>query len=220
MNKVQAFLEHYASEYYDPVKAHEYYERTKQLKGRTTSGMSDKQKEAWAYTKDQISTKKKSKIELEQEAKEKKIEQLRTSATEMRERISEKLKALSEKLTEDAESEREKVSEETKAKIEAVPKNLPPEKRAKLIAEIRDDASKSREGISKGTKAERKSASDNASGERKKLSTHLKKVITSARDEYKKTKVKIEADYEKISQDEYDNIMKNVPGKSKAKRRK
>ena len=24
----------YASKYYDPVKAHEYYERTKQLKGR------------------------------------------------------------------------------------------------------------------------------------------------------------------------------------------
>lgn len=27
-------LKHYASEYYDPVKAHEYYEQHKQLKGR------------------------------------------------------------------------------------------------------------------------------------------------------------------------------------------
>ena len=27
-------LQHYASPYYDPVKAHEYYMRTRELKGR------------------------------------------------------------------------------------------------------------------------------------------------------------------------------------------
>ena len=30
-------LLHYASEYYDPVKAHEYYKRTRELKGRRLS---------------------------------------------------------------------------------------------------------------------------------------------------------------------------------------
>ena len=105
MHDTGEFLDHYASEYYDPVKAHEYYERTKQLKGRTTRGMSEKQKEAWTYTKDQISIKKKATIESEQIAKEKKIEQMREAATQMRERISEKLRMLNERITEDAEKE-------------------------------------------------------------------------------------------------------------------
>ena len=41
---------------YDPVKAHEYYERTKRLKGRkrSTKGFSQKQKEQLAYAKDQL----------------------------------------------------------------------------------------------------------------------------------------------------------------------
>ena len=34
-------LKHYASEYYDPVKAHEYYEEHKQLKGRKKKGTSE-----------------------------------------------------------------------------------------------------------------------------------------------------------------------------------
>jgi len=53
--KVDDFLAHYASEYYDPVKAHEYYERTKHLKGRrSTSKLSSEGREIWNYTKNQI----------------------------------------------------------------------------------------------------------------------------------------------------------------------
>ena len=44
-----------ASVDYDPIKAHEYYERTKKLKGRrSTKGFSDKQKEQWTYAKYQL----------------------------------------------------------------------------------------------------------------------------------------------------------------------
>ena len=41
---------------YDPVKAHEYYEKHKKLKGRnrSTKGFSDTQKEQYAYAKDQL----------------------------------------------------------------------------------------------------------------------------------------------------------------------
>lgn len=34
-------LKHYASEYYDPVKAHEYYMEHRKLKGRESSGSND-----------------------------------------------------------------------------------------------------------------------------------------------------------------------------------
>lgn len=41
---------------YDPVKAHEYYMKHRKLKGRhSTKGMSQTQKEQWAYAKDQLS---------------------------------------------------------------------------------------------------------------------------------------------------------------------
>ena len=36
-----AVLRHYASPYYDPQKAHEYYMRTRELKGRSTTSLND-----------------------------------------------------------------------------------------------------------------------------------------------------------------------------------
>lgn len=44
-------FEHYASKYYDPVKAHEYYMKTRQLKGYDTQGktLNDEGKQAKAY---------------------------------------------------------------------------------------------------------------------------------------------------------------------------
>ena len=54
----------YASKYYDPVKAHEYYEKHKKLKGRqSTKGMTNSQKEMAAYVKDKLSAEKKQKLE-------------------------------------------------------------------------------------------------------------------------------------------------------------
>lgn len=59
----------YASKYYDPVKAHEYYEQHKQLKGRTrsASSLNDEGKEKWEYVKNQIVTEKQSRLESEKQ---------------------------------------------------------------------------------------------------------------------------------------------------------
>ena len=65
-------LQHYASPYYDPVKAHEYYMRTRELKGRrSTMKLNDEGKKVWAYTKNEISGEKKEKVKEEQEKAEK-----------------------------------------------------------------------------------------------------------------------------------------------------
>lgn len=55
----------YADKYYDPVKAHEYYEKHKKLKGKRTStkGFSQSQKEMAAYVKNQLNEEKKQKIQ-------------------------------------------------------------------------------------------------------------------------------------------------------------
>lgn len=54
------YLCHYASPYYDPVKAHEYYMAHRVLKGKTsTSGLNDKGKEAASYVKNRLSEERK-----------------------------------------------------------------------------------------------------------------------------------------------------------------
>ena len=57
-------LKHYASKYYDPVKAHEYYERTKELKGKnaSTSSLNDEGKAAVKMVKESIAQDKKQDI--------------------------------------------------------------------------------------------------------------------------------------------------------------
>lgn len=58
------WLEHYASPYYDPVKAHEYYEKHKHLKGRvSTSGLNDEGKEIAGHIKETINAERKTKQE-------------------------------------------------------------------------------------------------------------------------------------------------------------
>lgn len=49
-------FEHYASKYYDPVKAHEYYMKTRHLKGYDTQGktLNDEGKQAKAHITKQI----------------------------------------------------------------------------------------------------------------------------------------------------------------------
>ena len=49
------YISHYASPYYDPEKAHEYYMRTRELKGRkSTAGLNDEGKAAAKYVKEQL----------------------------------------------------------------------------------------------------------------------------------------------------------------------
>lgn len=79
-NSYEDELTHYASPYYDPVKAHEYYEAHKQLKGRTsTAGLNDSGKEAAKYVKDQLTNERKSKAAASTEEMKTKIESSRTS---------------------------------------------------------------------------------------------------------------------------------------------
>ena len=104
---IDELLQHYASPYYDPVKAHEYYMRTRELKGRrSTTKLNDEGKEIWAYTKNEITSEKKEKVKEEQEKREQKIAELRAKAKATREQISAKLKEPNAQLTEESSSRR------------------------------------------------------------------------------------------------------------------
>jgi hypothetical protein len=105
---------HYSSKYYDPAKAHEYYLNKRKLKPkrRTTKGMSEKQKEAWEYSKDNIT-----------EERKQKIEELRDKTNEARVRISAKIRSVKDKLDpklKEYEAERAKLIASLKGAIEAL----------------------------------------------------------------------------------------------------
>lgn len=71
-------LKHYASPYYDPVKAHEYYMRTRQLKGRkSTARLNDAGKEAAQYVKEQLRTERNQKVDAHKATTDSNIESLR-----------------------------------------------------------------------------------------------------------------------------------------------
>lgn len=69
------YLVHYASKYYDPIKAHEYYEEHKQLKGRkSTASLNEEGKYAAEYLKTQINALRDKEIADEKSSKETRIE--------------------------------------------------------------------------------------------------------------------------------------------------
>lgn len=69
---------HYASPYYDPVKAHEYYMKHRELKGRnSTAGLNDEGKAAASYVKEQLTTERKAKVEANKEDTTNQIDKLR-----------------------------------------------------------------------------------------------------------------------------------------------
>lgn len=68
-------LSHYASPYYDPVKAHEYYMKTRELKGRkSTAGLNDEGKGAATYVKGQIQGERKIRTEVARTARRQNME--------------------------------------------------------------------------------------------------------------------------------------------------
>ena len=71
---VDESLKHYASPYYDPVKAHEYYEEHKKLKGRTsTAGLNEEGRKVASYVKSQITAEKKQRLEANSESRKSQI---------------------------------------------------------------------------------------------------------------------------------------------------
>ena len=97
-------FEHYASKYYDPVKAHEYYMKTRHLKGYDTQGktLNDEGKQAKAYITKQLREERYSVLRKEQSNRNQKIysssvemaNQIRQLQLQMKQLTPEKKKTL------------------------------------------------------------------------------------------------------------------------------
>lgn len=101
-------FEHYASKYYDPVKAHEYYMRTRQLKGRDTQGktLNDEGKKAKTYITKKVREERDSVLKKEQSNRNQKIysssvemsNQIRQLRLQMKQLTPEKKKTLGKQI--------------------------------------------------------------------------------------------------------------------------
>lgn len=87
-------LMHYASPYYDPVKAHEYYEQHKHLKGRPTGRLTDEGKQVWKVTKTNIDQAKKIENDKARLVKIYNVQQFQNNAKEQRTMVKAKLTEL------------------------------------------------------------------------------------------------------------------------------
>lgn len=223
MDPVEDFLAHYSSANYDPVKAHEYYLKNRELKGRqqSTKGMSDTQKEAWSYTKNKIGTDKKAELTSSRNAQKAKLEQLRNQANETRDRIRKKLEGLLKGL----EVKEIKPVVVPKPKLFEIPENATPRQKAlfqkqnqmkmdrynhevsKAESDARDATKAAREEAGKKAKA----AQTLASGELKKISTDLKSAVDKARTSYEASKKATDAKYKSATDTEYNNIRTKLP---------
>ena len=114
-------LTHYASPYYDPVKAHEYYMRNRELKERkSTAKLNDEGKNAAKYVKEQLTNERKSKVESNKEVMQNKIdlmrEQLKNMTKEQKSQNKEMFKEQISSLREQNKQERIRLKEEYEAK--------------------------------------------------------------------------------------------------------
>ena len=206
-------LKHYASQYYDPEKAHEYYLQNRQLKGRSTSGLSDEGKDVWNAAKANITSEKKNRIKEYKDQEEIDIKNLRDKAEATRKSISDKLKSLADALSKKFKNDNKGITD----KIKAINKNsgLSKEQKAAKIEKLQAK----RDKLSEDRKSESSKNSEEAKIERTKVGSDLKSAIQNARDTYSKNKKSLDDTYENIYQEEYDKIQSQYQSTKKRKKK-
>ncbi len=214
---------------YDPVKAHEYYVRTRELKGRSTKDLSDEAKEGWTYVKDQVTEERKGSLKSAAEANKKAVEELRRNAEARRKEIQEKLKQIMERISDEGKVTREEAKKKADAAIDALP-DMPAgltkqqraefsAKRTEEIAKIRGEQKKKNEDVSLYTKARSTSEKESAAKEREQIGADIKASFERARQAFDSAKEEIRAKYEAELAKEFGEIQ-SMPGAKKPKKRK
>lgn len=205
--EVRAFLAHYASDFYDPAKAHEYYVKNRELKGRQpVAGETKEQRkarvatnrnqlEARMYADKQIRDKKHGETAGLHASQKARMEKLRQNAEASRKRIEEKLNKLLEKL-----------KTEQKTPLNEIPANATPKERAYLEKQNARIA-KSNALVTDKAATEARAAARN---EMKRVGTELKAAVVTARESYAKSKAAITTKYKTASDTEHKNIAANV----------
>lgn len=177
-------LSHYASPYYDPKKAHEYYERTKKLKGRKTgTSLNDAGKEAKTYVRTQINSKR--------------DQDLKNAESQSKKRTEERKKSAERETYENIRKNSQELGRQLDSLISLTSKLDGPTLRAnkgRILKIVNSLASKNKQSRSQLVSLYKTKKSQISSEERKNLTAEKKKIRTNATDTYNSELQKIQND--------------------------
>lgn len=162
------YLQHYASKYYDPVKAHEYYEKNKKLKGRESKPTLNEEGRAVAATvKENINKERDESLDKEQE-RYRKEQELRADA---KSRTMEQHRTImNQRIT----SLQNLIKRMPKDRIQAEA----PKFRA-IIQKLREDNDKKRQGIEEKYRSDTQKASEASANTKKQIREEATKTYES-----------------------------------------
>ena len=194
MKENHSSLVHYASPYYDPVKAHEYYMEHRELKGKSTSGLNSKGKEAASYIKQRLNEERDSLINTHREKTEEAISGRKEKASSDISRNSEEVRSEiashSEKMSSEIERLRKRISHMS-PKEKAIHKDALESK----IGSLRAENQKQRESLQAELRARNFKVKSESSAD-----------IKDYRDEHSEFKNAVNSEYEQRYYDELDAL--------------
>lgn len=189
----------YSSKYYDPVKAHQYYEEHKQLKGKkpSTATLNETGKKAATYVKEQITKEKNEALETESKNYGKRIIQQTSDAkariTSLQKKFSKLSRAQKKILGPKIQKELQKIQEDINRKREILKNEY--EKNRKSINENysnkydsevekinRDSSMVKQKTTKKSTKTTKKSTSKKSSNAKKSVEEQIAERRKEARE--------------------------------------
>jgi hypothetical protein len=200
MDKVEKFLAHYSSPYYDPQKAHDYYEQHKQLANKNAASAltSKAQRDTFAVSVSNINAAKKSELTASQAAEVARLKALSDHAKAVTDQITANLNALAQSLKNGL----------AVLKVNEIPANATPQQRAflqKQNAILRAKAAAASQNTLHN-------ASGQAARDRAKVVSDLTTAINKARSDYNAGVVALQTKYQNITATEKQNIHNQVAG--------
>lgn len=181
---IDSFLQHYASPYYDPVKAHEYYEEHKELKGRrSTAGLNDDGKDIAKYVKKTLAEERKNKVS---EHKLKTDSQIASGKDRMNRHIENTREAKDFDISSDKEKTDKKVAELNERKRRIIDSHSSG-MRSKIA-----DLKRELKGLSKKQRAERK---DEIANKIASLRADNQKIRADIQDEFSSARAKTRSEH-------------------------
>jgi predicted RNase H-like HicB family nuclease len=229
----------YASKYYDPEKAHEYYEKTKRLKGRRSNkGLNEEGIAAAEYMRNQIDTQ----HQKELDAKTQETQDYLTKQDEDLESTVTNIKAGLEQALEDLRNSTEKNLESSRNKLKTVIDNATQRTMAQAqqlyekisntdneaakrgfrnqIEQLRDANAKIKDSLTEGFAEDYAKTQTDAASKKESLTKQASKDVSNAKEKtasnkeqavesYKKTAAELEEKYGKLIEDEMEKIRNN-----------
>ena len=211
-----SYLIHYASEYYDPVKAHEYYMQHRHLIGRKGS-LNEKGQAAKDYVKQRIDSERDSKLSAEDSSRESQL----NSAKSDRESAVQQIKTNSQKSLEQAQKERAaeltRHSVQTRGEISKLREQLDngnltaEQKKANLneIFKLQEENEKKRNEVENAYKNRSASISESYNNSLNEANNNYANQTSSIRSGSQQNKANIREDYKNRYEKELDNIYAN-----------